>query len=125
MTPEEFVTGIIGAVFKSSIEGTLSLLQKVPGRKPPPDLVKLSDWFMHLSDSDKRKVADAVALSAYQATFGFLAVLDGARQIQDSDGSFELRYGRNEEYELVNDPDGEQLHNLFDQRAALFGGKDE
>src|SRR5260221_293432 len=104
MTPEEFIVKIRQVVYESAINGTLSLIRKPPGRRPPENLAVLSRWFIQLSDADKKIFGDAVALAAHQATFGMLAVLDGVRQVDDgpTKGTLELRYISNGQNVLLN-----------------------
>jgi hypothetical protein len=45
MTSTDFISRIVIAVYKSSIEGTLSLLENPPGRRPSQNLVSLSQWY--------------------------------------------------------------------------------
>jgi hypothetical protein len=53
---------------------------------------------------------------AQAAVFGFLAVLDGARQVEPSgrpEGYFELRYITDDREEILSGPSGEILHELL------------
>jgi hypothetical protein len=116
MKPEEFVSEIRHHAYESAVNGALSLIQKPPGRSPRKSLIELSEWFNSLPESDKRFVKKAVALSAHQATFGILAILDGVRQIEDNTplkGRLELRYINEGENILLNDPKCEFLHDMF------------
>ena len=117
MTPQEFVESVTQVVFKSTVAGCLSLMQKPPGRRPSPQLQALSQWFNELSDSDRSRVQDAISLAARQSVFGLLAVLDGVRQVEESEtkGTLELRYLKGGESQLLNDPGAEQLHDIFNQ----------
>src|ERR1700722_1125708 len=120
MTPEDFIIEIRQVVFESAVNGTLSVIQKPPGLRPPENLVVLSQWFMQLSDVDKKIFQSAIALAAHQATFGMLSVLDGVRQIEDgpSKGTLELRYLKNGQSVLLNGPNSVHLHDLFNQQGA-------
>lgn len=117
MTSKEFISQIRQVVYKSTISGTMLLIEKPPGRKPPENLVAISKWFSQLPDSDKDMVCKAITLSAHGATFGMLAVLDGVRQIEDSPvkGTLELHYVKNNQHTLLNAPSAEALHDLFNQ----------
>jgi hypothetical protein len=120
MTPEEFIAQIRQVVYKSAASGTMSLIEKPPGRKPPENLVALSKWFSQLPDSDKDMVRKAITLAAHGATFGMLAVLDGVRQIEDSPlkGRLELHYIKGDQRTLLNEPSAEALHDLFNQAGV-------
>jgi hypothetical protein len=120
MTQEEFIAGIRRAVYESAIKGTLSIIQKPPGRRPSDHLVNLSNWVAGLSDTNKIHLEAIVELAARQAVFGMLAVLDGVRRVEgeEMDGSFELWFKKGEEEILLNAPNGEYLHDLFNQQIS-------
>ena len=122
MTPEEFIIKIRQVVYESAINGTLSVIQKPPGRRPPENLVVLSQWFMQLPDTDKKIFQRAIALAAHQATFAMLAVLDGVRQIDEAPlkGTLELRHIKSGQSVLLNAPNSDHLHDLFNQHVAPF-----
>jgi len=116
MTTEEFIRRINVAVYDTSVNGTLSLLEKPPGRRPSETLVALSQWFNQLSPYDKERVNDAIQLSVWETVFGMLAVLDGVRSIREAGeeaGSFELRYNTQGQSYLLNKSTGEFLHDIF------------
>src|ERR1051326_7120994 len=94
MTPNEFISAVRRPVFESARNGTLSAMRKPPGRRPPENLLPTSKWLQNLAENDKEMLRRAIAIAAHQATFGMLAVLDGARQIEDSatKGGLELHY---------------------------------
>ena len=74
---------------------------------PSPELVSLSEWYRGLNDEDAERVRSVIRLSADQAVFGFLAVLDGVRAIDNEHTELTLHAAGN----LVNG-DGE-LHDEF------------
>lgn len=117
MTATNFVEQIKLVVYNATITGCLSLMQKPPGRRPSLKLQDLSQWFNQLSDTDKDKVQDVIKLAARQSVFGMFAVLDGVRQVEDSEekGALELRYSKNGQSQLINDPNAEPLHDIFNQ----------
>lgn len=122
MTPQEFITKIRQVVCQSAITGTLAIIRKPPGRKPPENLVLLSQWFEKLSDTDKKNLEKVVAIATHQTTFGLLAVIDGVRQIEDTPlkGTLELHYKKDAKSVLLNTPNSEYLHNLFNQQMPLI-----
>jgi hypothetical protein len=77
--------------------------------------VALSEWFTQLPREDEERVRATIQLAAGQAVFGMLAVLDGVRSIAEAGeaGSLELRYTRQAESVLLNDPAAVPLHDLF------------
>jgi len=118
MNAAEFVDAIQTEVRDAAADGVMSLLECPPGRKPSPALVSLSQWFNALSDADKRRAREVAMMASDQATFGFLAVLDGVRVINDPPdrGILELRHITSFQSELLNDPNGELLHELLQDR---------
>lgn len=122
MTPNGFINSVRQVVFKSAIDGTLSAISKPPGRNPPENLLTVSKWFGELSRNDKEMLRHAIAIAAHQATFGMLAVLDGARQIEDSPvkGTLELHYIKGDQRTLLNAPSAEALHDLFNQHGMPY-----
>jgi hypothetical protein len=122
MTSEEFIKRIQVAVYDSAIKGTLSLLEKPPGRCPSPCLVKLSQWFNQLSPEDREHIRGIIQMTAGDAVFGMLVVLDGDRSIREASeplGLLELRYKVGEQSMLLNDPAGAPLHDLFVEQVPL------
>jgi hypothetical protein len=118
MNATRFVDAIQAEVRDAAARDVISLIERPPGRRPSPDLTSLSQWFNALSESDRRHVKSVALLASNLATFGFLAVLDGARIIEEpSDrGALELRYIKpGEKTVLLNDPEGEVLHELLRQ----------
>jgi hypothetical protein len=116
MTNAEFINRLKIAVYESSIKGTLSLLEKSPGRSPSPSLVALSQWYNHLSIHDKECAQATIQLSVRASVFQMLTVLDGVtslREAGEENGSLELRYNSGAESVLLNDPAGEMLHDIF------------
>jgi len=120
MTTNDFIKGIKASVYNASVEDSVSLMKRPPGRKPTPSLESLSSWFNGLSSSDRENTTAALRLVAEQSVFGFLAVLDGVRPICDStqEGILELRYIENGKSILLNDPTQEHLHDLFKKELS-------
>jgi hypothetical protein len=114
MTPEEFVHILKIAVRDTSIDGTISSLERPPGRRPPQEMSIRSEWYSSLGDEDRRMVAQVIAEAADSAVFGFLCVLDGVRLYEgfDGRGRFELSHV-DQRVVLLNPPDGIMLHDLY------------
>jgi hypothetical protein len=121
MTREEFVISVIKAVYEPAIRGTLAVIEKPPGKKPSEELVGLSEWVGGLSLDNKKKFEAAIALTARQAVIGLLSVIDGVRQIENTSnkGVLELRFRKGDEDVLLNSPEEEFLHDLFNQQVSL------
>lgn len=117
MTPNEFINHVRQVVYDSAVRGTLSLVTNPPGRSPGQNLLALSKWFGGLPENEKQTFQRAISMAAHQATFGMLAVLDGVRQIEDSPvkGRLEPHYIKGDQRTILNAPNAEYLHDLFNQ----------
>ena len=102
-------------VADAAVAGTQAILQQPPGKRPATDLIKTAEWFRGLSIEDQEFARNIARLAVHQAVFGFLAVIDGVRLIDDKAplGRFELRFIRGEDSFLINPTDGEELHDLL------------
>ena len=124
MTAEEFITKVRQVVYDPAISGTLSVIQRPPGRRPSENLTALSAWYAQLSENDRKMLQSAVALAARGATFGMLAVLDGVRQIEETPekGTLELWYAKGDRRVLLNSSRSEHLHDLFNRELERSAG---
>jgi len=115
MNQNLFVNRIKTEVLDSAVDGVLYQLNSPSGRRPDEKLVELSNWYHGLSDSDRSMIKRVAEMSAHHATFGFLSVLDGVRQIEDGGGEGELRltYETGEQRTLLNDQQAEMLHDIL------------
>jgi len=118
MSRDELIDGLKSETSDSSVRATMSWLRKPAGRQPARRKVELSEWFNNLPDSDKTRVEQIVRESAELAIFSFLALLDGVAFIEQGEekGRFELHYYRGGERLLVNDPQGEYLHDIYNSK---------
>jgi hypothetical protein len=107
----EFISIIEEVVSESAIEDTIDNLESPPDRNPDESLVRQSNWFKSLSDSDKNMVKSIVSSSVNESVFGFLCVLDGVRSISKSGETNELELTHKRT--LLNDPEKECLHDLY------------
>jgi len=103
MTSEDFVDAVREFVVRSAASDTVLNYNAPPGRRPDEHLLRLSCWYKGLADRDKAMVAEVAGDAALAAAFGLLAVLDGARVVEDPEdrGEFELWYVRDGERELL------------------------
>ncbi|MCL4639686.1 MULTISPECIES: hypothetical protein [Olivibacter] len=115
MTQEQFVDALKIAVTESSVKGVVSALESPPGRKPKDLYKKLSEWYNGLDAADKNMVVDIVRLSIDHGVFGFLCVIDGVRAIAggDKSGEFTLSYKDVDGESILNDPNEDYLHDLY------------
>ena len=119
MKSEEFTQRVRKAVYEPSVQSTLGVLQKPPGRKPSESLVALSQWFNQLPDDERKRVEGVIQLATRQAVFGMLTVLDGVRSINEADeeGRLELHYIDAGQPTLLNDPEAVPMHDLFAEQV--------
>lgn len=113
MDSQEFVSAIERYVRDAAIEDTIANLKTPPGRKPQIQAALASAWYNGLTSQEKDQVNGVVAVAVHAALFGLLAVVDGARTIDDENGRFELTYIAGGEKFTLN-PQSINLHELLD-----------
>lgn len=117
MTREEFVSIVQRVVLEAAVEGTMATLERPPGRRPDEAMLQSSRWFHGLSERDRREVERLTKFAAHQAVFGFLAMLDGVRVIDDTEdkGRFLLTFEKSgKEWPLITS-DGPMLHEILNR----------
>lgn len=125
MTPEEFVKRLKQAVLDVAVDSTLAVLRAPPGRRPDPERLAASTWYHDLSEEDRAMLHSLVREACHNTAFGLLAVLDGARTLEEfgEKGSFRLTFVKGESESELNPPGGEPLHDILnDQLAAESSG---
>lgn len=113
MNNEEFVAAIGRYVKDAAVEDTIANLKSPPGRRVPPAERARSDWYNALPAADAAQVDEIVSMAVHEAVFGLLAVLDGARTVDDGAGRFELSYLAPTGRVLLTDPKAIGLHDLL------------
>jgi hypothetical protein len=115
MTPEEFVEALRRAALVAAVDGMEAILERPPGRRPKPELVDASNWYRSLSEHDRRVMRQVMIMTAYQTVFGVLAVLDGARVIEDDPqkGEFRIIYKKGGKEWDLTEQNGSPLHELL------------
>ena len=115
MDTDNFIEYLKRHIRDSSIQDTISILDKPPGRRPPQKIKELSNWYHSMSMDDKEKLKEVVTEAIHSSLFGFLCVLDGVRAIEDSEikGRLELYYSRDTQKALINKEDDEYLHDKY------------
>ncbi|MDR0673423.1 MAG: hypothetical protein LBF93_07155 [Zoogloeaceae bacterium] len=83
MTPNEFVSRLKTECRDAAVEDCIALYKSPPGRKPDQSLVEISKWFNALSEQDRGMLLKVMSDVADSTLFGVLAVLDGARTIEE------------------------------------------
>lgn len=112
MNSHDFVEALKRYVRDAAVEDTIAKLKSPPGRRVSPQERTRSDWYNGLSDEEAAHVNSVIATSGHEALFGLLAVLDGARTIDDGGGRFELAYIADRRVPL-NDTQAIGLHDLW------------
>src|SRR5688572_12326097 len=114
MDSAEFIQAIKRYVRNAAVEDTITNLKRPPGRRVLPPIRERSIWYNQLSAADAEHVNSVISTAVHGALFGVLAVLDGARAVEDGDnkGHFELSYVGKQKV-LLNDPKCIGLHDLF------------
>lgn len=116
MKPSEFVDIINKIVREAAVADAISYLRNPPGLRPPQEVVTLSKWYNGLDASNQAMVERMMDMVARDTVFGFLAVLDGVRQVEGRGpkGHFELRFIKEGRTDVLNGPSGEMLHELLE-----------
>lgn len=112
MNSEDFVEALKRHVRDAAIEDTIANLKQPPGRRVPPQERVRSNWYNALSPEEVEHVNSVIATAVHETLFGLLAVLDGARTIDDQGGRFELTYVADQRV-VLNDPQAIGLHELL------------
>lgn len=112
MNSESFVEALKRHVRDAAIEDTIANLKQPPGRRVLPEERARSNWYNALSAEQAEHVNCIIAAAVHETLFGILAVLDGARTIDDEGGRFELTYVADQRV-VLNDPMAIGLHELL------------
>jgi len=115
MDADNFIEYLKSHIRDSSLQDTISILDKPPGRRPPQKIRELSSWYHSMSADDKDKLKEVITEAIDSSLFGFLCVLDGVRAIEASEikGRLELYYTRDSQKVLINKEDDEYLHDKY------------
>lgn len=115
MINEEFVKKIKLYVRDSALKGTVRQLTKPSGRSPKPISIKKSEFYNNLNDKEKEVLTCIIKDSIDLSLFNFLTILDCVSFIDDEaeKPNYELYRVTSEKKELINNPDEEYLHDIF------------
>jgi hypothetical protein len=121
---ESFVRAVFDGVYLAAIRDVRSILRKPPGRKPSPELVKLSQWYNSLGEDNQGCVDRVIADVADGAVFHFLAILDGVKPITDgNEETVEIAIRSDlREIRFLTPGDGNDLHDIF---RRMVDGEDQ
>lgn len=115
MDGQEFVSGLKKAVISSAVKSVTNNLEAPPGRSPVERLVLMSGFYKQLNPEQKDIIVSIIKEAVETTAFGLLCVLDGVRAIEDAEdkGVLSLYYEKDNDKVLLNDPNGEYLHDLL------------
>ncbi|ENX42597.1 hypothetical protein [Acinetobacter sp. NIPH 2100] len=113
MNNEKFVDGLKLHVRDAAVSDIISKLKEPPGRRILPQIKLLSEWYKSLAEEDITKINSIIELTAHEVLFGVLAVLDGARVIDEEKGQLELVYEIQDAKVRLNNPSEIGLHELL------------
>ena len=114
MNAEDFVVELKNEMLML-LPGIVSNLLAPPGRKPKELLVRQSEWYNALSEDDKAMVNSLIVEGIESATFHTLCIFDGVSFLEDTPekGVFELYFVKDGKRTLLNNPEEELLHDIF------------
>jgi hypothetical protein len=117
MTPQKFVQAIKTQTSDAAVNGTIARLRCPAGRKPRESHIRLANWYQQLSESGREMLRESLQEAAQLAVFSFLCLLDGVSVIEDTPdkGNLELYFAKGDTRIRLNNPDNEELHNLFNE----------
>ena len=117
MTIDDFVKAVRLQTSDAAVKGTVAHLKQASGRKPRERDVQLSKWYNQLDSTDCEMLEEALKEAAELAIFSFLCILDGVSVVEDSadKGELELYYSKGGDRKRLNDPNEQELHNLFNK----------
>lgn len=117
MGPEEFIKRVKRVVEDPAVSGCVESYRDPPGRQPAEDLLELSRWYNGLSEENQRMVEKAMRDAVQTSIFSFLCALDGVSAFtQPGEGELELYYVHGSSRVLLNDPDAEELHDIYNYK---------
>jgi hypothetical protein len=90
MNAEEFVNALRVHVMRSAVDDAIDTMMNPPGRQRATELTELSTWARGLAEADRSMLRRALVEVAHGAVFGLLAVLDGARRVDERQPPGEL-----------------------------------
>jgi hypothetical protein len=113
MNQEEFIEIIKLLVRDASIEGVEKKWSNPPGRAPRKELIEISNWYNNLDESNRSKLLLAVKDAVHHSIFGFLTILDDVTKSTEKEGRYELYFVTPDKKYLLNDPNEEYLHDIY------------
>jgi hypothetical protein len=115
MNATDFITAIKAYVTNSAIRNTTTSAERPVGRKISEEKQLISSWFNSLNQEEKKLCALLMKEAVDDAIFGILCVIDGVRVIEETEekSEFELVQVKHGERNLINKPDENYLHDIY------------
>jgi len=118
----QFVEGVIAAVYRAAVEGTIRVMTNPPGGEPDRRLIDLSNWYRGLSPLQQERAQRLIAFAVDSAVFGMLTALDGNRRVlPPATGTGELILDLKTDNQRRRINEGAPLHDLYRAAVSPFG----
>ena len=113
MDAETFVD-TMNMIMETGVKGLVEAIEAPPGRKPSPNLLRVSAFYKKLNDADREAFVTALGMAARGALGEFFCVLDGIMAFEyEHKGRLELFYRSPDQDVLLNGPRGPMLDEYF------------
>lgn len=118
MQTEEFIKALFEKK-KDQAAQMLDFLRNVPGRKPHKKHLEMSSFLKTLKEDEQEMLRNIIDETIDDTLFGFLCILDHVSFLEDlgEKSVFELYAIKDGVRTLINDPNKEELHNLYNDYA--------
>ncbi|MDG6896210.1 hypothetical protein [Volucribacter amazonae] len=113
MTQLEFVEILKELIGQGTCDDVIDLLDDPPGRRPAQYLVEMSNFFKSQDENSKEMIKKIISYTADTALFGLFCIIDDVRTFDNEHGHLELFYIKEKIKVLLNDPEQEYLHDIF------------
>ncbi|CAO5682431.1 MAG: hypothetical protein HEEMFOPI_01671 [Holosporales bacterium] len=115
MNAEEFIKGLKIFLRDNSQKIFFDFYEDIPGRNPHEKDVCISNGIKNFKDQEKELLKLIIEENIDQTIFSFLCILDHVRFIEEEGEktTFELYAVKGDERVLINDPNNEELHNIY------------
>ena len=115
MNSEDFVSRIKEVIHDDVVSNLIHYLENPTGRKPHKSIIHLKEYLANLSENEKVMLQKVIAHATHSSIFGFLTVLDGVRVIENPSerGELKLYWEQGDEKVLLNNSEGQYLHDIY------------
>lgn len=120
MKTHEFVERMKDSLRIDTKEAIIRMLISPPGRKPNKKRIEMSEWYNKLSLENKKELEKLILSTIDFTAFSIFTVLDGEGFIETTPNptEFELYAVKDGKKTLINDPDEEMLHDIYNSLVA-------